>query len=293
MEEPLQFGISRARKRRSWQMLLPRIGEAPACASGARKASVRCSAMAVVMVLDFARAVRPELPCWRGVPLVHLSQHFVGLVDRQVRSLGDHLEILVRDDGGDLDDVIAVGLEARHFEIDQDQVLGAGHRRSVLFSVMARECTPSRPAIEDLLAGLQEALKRRAAKRYSRPPPPMTQTPPFNARIIAVYGRDLLVRDAAGTALRARPKGRKMDLVCGDDVLCERDAAHDEISVVQTLPRRTALYRSNLRGVAEAAHGQRVAAVCRAGAQAVTRPVCSRSLCRSGDDPRTSRRHWS
>jgi ribosome biogenesis GTPase len=79
-------------------------------------------------------------------------------------------------------------------------------------------------------------------------------TPPasFEAQIIAVYGRDLLVRDATGAALRARPKGRKMDLVCGDNVLCERDAAHDEIMVVQTRPRRTALYRSNVRGVAEA-----------------------------------------
>jgi ribosome biogenesis GTPase / thiamine phosphate phosphatase len=78
--------------------------------------------------------------------------------------------------------------------------------------------------------------------------PPAT----FDARIIAVYGRDLLVRDASGAALRARPRGRKMDLVCGDDVVCERDAAHDEITVVQAKPRQTALYRSNLRGVAEA-----------------------------------------
>ncbi len=59
-----------------------------------------------------------------------------------------------------------------------------------------------------------------------------------------------------------------MDLVCGDDVICERDAAHDEIMVVQTKPRQTALYRSNLRGVAEALDGERVAAVRRAGAQA-------------------------
>jgi ribosome biogenesis GTPase len=78
--------------------------------------------------------------------------------------------------------------------------------------------------------------------------PPTT----FDARIIAVYGRDLLVRDASGAALRARPRGRKMDLVCGDDVICERDDAHDEIMVVQAKPRKTALYRSNLRGVAEA-----------------------------------------
>ena len=74
----------------------------------------------------------------------------------------------------------------------------------------------------------------------------------FEARIIAVYGRDLLVRDAAGTELRARPKGRRLSVVCGDDVLCERDATHDEVIVTQTRPRQTALYRSNMRGEAEA-----------------------------------------
>jgi ribosome biogenesis GTPase len=74
----------------------------------------------------------------------------------------------------------------------------------------------------------------------------------FDARIIAVFGRDLLVRDAAGAELRARPKGRRMSVVCGDDVVCERDATHDEITVTETRPRRTALYRSNLRGEAEA-----------------------------------------
>ncbi len=74
----------------------------------------------------------------------------------------------------------------------------------------------------------------------------------FDARIIAVYGRDLLVRDATGAELRARPKGRRMSIVCGDDVLCERDATHDEVSVVETRPRKTALYRSNQRGEAEA-----------------------------------------
>jgi ribosome biogenesis GTPase / thiamine phosphate phosphatase len=74
----------------------------------------------------------------------------------------------------------------------------------------------------------------------------------FDARIIAVYGRDLLVRDASGAELRARPKGRRMSIVCGDDALCERDATHDDVIVVETRPRRTALYRSNLRGEAEA-----------------------------------------
>ncbi len=74
---------------------------------------------------------------------------------------------------------------------------------------------------------------------------------PFQASVIAVFGRDVIVRGADGEQSRARVRGRRLGVVCGDDVLCERDATHDEINVEQVLPRRTALYRSNLRGVAE------------------------------------------
>ncbi len=76
--------------------------------------------------------------------------------------------------------------------------------------------------------------------------------PSFDARIIAVFGRDLLVRDAGGAELRARPKGRRLNLVCGDDVICERNPTHDEVIVTEARPRRTALYRSNTRGETEA-----------------------------------------
>jgi ribosome biogenesis GTPase len=73
----------------------------------------------------------------------------------------------------------------------------------------------------------------------------------FEAQIIAVFGRDMLVRDAGGKESRARVRGRRLVVVCGDNVVCEVDAAHDEINVERALPRRTALYRSNLRGLAE------------------------------------------
>jgi ribosome biogenesis GTPase / thiamine phosphate phosphatase len=76
-------------------------------------------------------------------------------------------------------------------------------------------------------------------------------TASFAARVTAVFGRDLLVRDAAGVEHRARARGRRLSLVCGDDVACESDATHGEVNVVAALPRRTALYRSNLRGAAE------------------------------------------
>ena len=74
---------------------------------------------------------------------------------------------------------------------------------------------------------------------------------PFDARVIAVFGRNLLVRDAAGRELEARTFGKRLTVVCGDDVRCEADSRHGEIHVVEALPRQSALYRSNTRGGAE------------------------------------------
>ena len=39
--------------------------------------------------------------------------------------------------------------------------------------------------------------------------------------------------------------------MCGDQVRCRLDAHHEEVHVIEVLPRRTALYRSNVRGAAE------------------------------------------
>jgi ribosome biogenesis GTPase len=72
----------------------------------------------------------------------------------------------------------------------------------------------------------------------------------FDAEVIAAYGRHLLVR--AGTQeLRARPAGRRLSIVCGDRVRCEADRAHDEVMIVEVLPRKTLLARANLRGESE------------------------------------------
>src|SRR3954470_18232390 len=73
----------------------------------------------------------------------------------------------------------------------------------------------------------------------------------FDAEVVAAYGRHLLVRDAAGAELRARPSGRKMSIVCGDRVRCEPDVAHGGLLIVEVLPRRTLLARANLRGDSE------------------------------------------
>ncbi len=74
---------------------------------------------------------------------------------------------------------------------------------------------------------------------------------PFEAEVVAAFGRHILVRGADGHTRRARPAGRKLGIVCGDRVRCEVDAAHDEILAVAVLPRRTVLARSNLRGDGE------------------------------------------
>jgi ribosome biogenesis GTPase / thiamine phosphate phosphatase len=73
----------------------------------------------------------------------------------------------------------------------------------------------------------------------------------FAARVVATFGRHMTVRDAAGRQLRARPFGRSLTVVCGDEVLCRPDPLHDELHVVEVLPRRSALYRANLRGRSE------------------------------------------
>src|SRR5256885_7668032 len=48
-------------------------------------------------------------------------------------------------------------------------------------------------------------------------------------RVIATFGRHLLVRDADGEEVRARPFGRALTVVCGDEVRCRLDARHDEV----------------------------------------------------------------
>ena len=73
----------------------------------------------------------------------------------------------------------------------------------------------------------------------------------FDARVIAAFGRHLLVQEASGRTVRARPFGRDLGAVCGDNVRCRDDPHHGEVHVLEVLPRRTALYRSNARGRVE------------------------------------------
>ena len=62
----------------------------------------------------------------------------------------------------------------------------------------------------------------------------------FEACVTATYGRHLLVREASGKELQARPFGRGLTVVCGDNVRCREDPHHSEVHVVEVLPRRSA-----------------------------------------------------
>ena len=70
--------------------------------------------------------------------------------------------------------------------------------------------------------------------------------------VIATFGRHLVVRTAEGAQLQARPFGRTLGVVCGDVVRCRLDRQHEEVHVIEVLPRRNALWRANARGGAEA-----------------------------------------
>lgn len=76
----------------------------------------------------------------------------------------------------------------------------------------------------------------------------------FEGEVIAAFGRQVIVRggpEGERGELRARPSGRRLAVVCGDRVRCEVDRVHNEVLVVEVLPRRTLLARSSVRGDSE------------------------------------------
>ena len=94
----------RARKRRSWQMLLPHIGDEFGSTSTLSNSIVRFSALAIVYLLSRTRSMRPEAPCVRLFQSSMASSTSVRLVDRDDRPFADEIEVRVGDDGGHLDD---------------------------------------------------------------------------------------------------------------------------------------------------------------------------------------------
>jgi ribosome biogenesis GTPase len=76
-------------------------------------------------------------------------------------------------------------------------------------------------------------------------------TPTITGCVIATFGRHMVVRTVEGAELRARPFGRTLAAVCGDEVRCRIDAHHEEVHVIEVLARRNALWRANARGGAQ------------------------------------------
>jgi ribosome biogenesis GTPase len=70
------------------------------------------------------------------------------------------------------------------------------------------------------------------------------------AEVIATYGRHLLLQDVTGARYKARPLGRKLEIVCGDQVECSFQG--EELLVSGTLPRTSLLRRATLRAHSEA-----------------------------------------
>lgn len=70
-------------------------------------------------------------------------------------------------------------------------------------------------------------------------------------KVIATFGRHLLLEEASGAAMLARPRGRNLEIVCGDWVRCEQSGDGENLAV-EVLPRERVLRRSNARGRPEA-----------------------------------------
>jgi hypothetical protein len=62
------------------------------------------------------------------VPVVHLVERFVALVDGEHRTFGQHVQLRIGDDDGDFDDAVGVRIEAGHFHVEPDQVGLVGTR---------------------------------------------------------------------------------------------------------------------------------------------------------------------
>lgn len=71
------------------------------------------------------------------------------------------------------------------------------------------------------------------------------------ACVVESYGRRVVVELPGGETARCNLRGRKLDVVAGDEVRVEQRQGSDELAVVERLPRRNLLSRSDSRGLEE------------------------------------------
>jgi hypothetical protein len=62
-----------------------------------------------------------------AIPIIHCGKHGLGLVHGEYRTFGKHVEVFVGYDRRYLDDQVRIGLEARHFQIDPNEIFGGFH----------------------------------------------------------------------------------------------------------------------------------------------------------------------
>jgi ribosome biogenesis GTPase len=76
----------------------------------------------------------------------------------------------------------------------------------------------------------------------------MTETTPFDApstaRVVSSYGRHYLIETAAGELLKASRRGKRADVIVGDQVLYA-SAGDGEAVIDEVLPRRSVLFRAD------------------------------------------------
>ena len=102
----------------------------------------------------------PEFACWRvfhsSIPPAPRPTDG----SRRHGPFGEHRELFVGDDGGDLDDAVLIRVEPGHLEIDPDQVVFAAHVPLQLQAPTARstERTLHRPAAEHVQVRVEDDL---------------------------------------------------------------------------------------------------------------------------------------
>jgi ribosome biogenesis GTPase len=74
---------------------------------------------------------------------------------------------------------------------------------------------------------------------------------PESGLVVESHGRRVVVTGAEGNRIQCKLKGRRLEVVAGDAVLLEQRAGSDDWTVIERLPRRNALCRSDSQGSKE------------------------------------------
>jgi ribosome biogenesis GTPase / thiamine phosphate phosphatase len=155
------------------------------------------------------------------IPVIHGSEHGIGLMHREHRAFGKHVEVFVGYDRRNLDDEIGRRIEAGHFQIDPNEIFWGHHEHYAIENGMVAEQKPAK----ELISG--------------------------QGLVLASYGRGVLVQ-GDGITLHCALTGRKQRIVCGDRVHWGYPpSSADEPRILSIEPRRNLIERIDARGRAE------------------------------------------